>query len=79
MDDSKLKRWAATWEKAGRNLAALKNAELQKEDYYLKHRELLNDMLQYACDHAVPRTGSGLVEQQRLFKIVKSKLDSESK
>ena len=52
------------------NLTAIKRKELQQEDYYIKNREILNGMLKYACEHRKTRKSSGLVEQQRLFKIL---------
>ena len=59
----------------GRNLAAGwsisekdKKQELQDMDYYIKNRDLLNALLQYAFDHRTVRYTSGLAIQQKYFK-----------
>ena len=66
--DEQIKKWVTTWEKAGESLESEKKAELQDENYYLKNREVLNQMLQYAFDHRRVRLNSGLVIQQKFFK-----------
>ncbi len=69
-DDEQIKRWVAAWDRAGSHLSVIKRKELQKADYYLKNRATLNGMLSYAFEHRTIRQSSGLVEQQRLFKIL---------
>jgi len=69
-DKGQTAKWVAAWDRAGSNLSAIKKKELQNEDYYFKNREILNDMLQYAAEHRTNRKSSGLVEQQRLFKLL---------
>lgn len=61
-----LKLWVETWKRAGAALKEVERAELRAFDPK-KHQDILDGMLQWACDHRQPRTGSGLVEQQRLF------------
>lgn len=63
----KLKRWIQSWEKTGSVLDKIKLNELRASDYYSRNQVLLNDMLQYACEHCEPRLSSGLVEQQKFF------------
>lgn len=67
-------RWVETWRRASSSLRDLRGRELRSDAYYDKNRILLDEMLQYACDNAIVRLSSGLVEQQRLFmKLQKSK------
>lgn len=68
--DHQIKKWIASWDKANDSLKAVKNAALQDKTYYEKNRDLLNSMLQYAFDQRTIRTDSGLVTQQRLFKLI---------
>jgi hypothetical protein len=62
------KRWVATWQKADMSLRSIKIMELGNKDYYLKNRDILNNMLQYAFDKQTVRVFSGLVIQQNIFK-----------
>ncbi len=62
-----IKKWMATWRQAASALTQLKKKELQAVDYYEKNRRILDEMLQYACQHRQERLSSGLVEQQRWF------------
>ncbi|HPG42103.1 MAG TPA: hypothetical protein PLP19_22305 [bacterium] len=64
----KIQVWIATWQMADAALDKLKKQELQDKDYYLKNRDLLNSMLQYAYDHRTVRNDSGLVIMQKYFK-----------
>lgn len=67
MSDADLKRWAETWERAGRALAALRRRELQAmtdDDVRRAISELFGGAM---LPSLPPRTTSGLVEQQRLF------------
>jgi hypothetical protein len=65
--DAELKRWAETWERAGRELDALRRKELQAmTDEQAKAAAL--DLLTIPLPEGLPpRDGSGLVEQQRRF------------
>jgi len=76
--DKQIKNWVAGWLKTGDKLSAIKRKELREESYYEKNRDILNGMLQYACDHKTIRKSSGLVEQQRIFKILSSKRNNSS-
>ncbi len=77
-EDEKIQKWVQMWKTAASNLNAVKRQELQQEDYYLKHRELLNSMLQYAFEQREIRYTSGLVEQQKWFrKIYEQTLSGE--
>ncbi len=67
------KRWVATWQKADMSLRSIKIMELRNKDYYLKNRDILNNMLQYAFDKQTVRVFSGLVIQQNIFKSCYSK------
>ena len=67
------KRWVATWQKADMSLRSIKIMELRNKDYYLKNRDILNNMLQYAFDKQTVRVFSGLVIQQNIFKSYYSK------
>ena len=67
MSDVDLKRWAETWERAGRELARIRRRELEAmtDD---DDRRAIADLFSMAVpDDLPPRTTSGLVEQQRLF------------
>ncbi len=64
----KQRKWANAWQTAAGSLKKLKKDELRADDYYEKNQKLLDEMLQYACDSGLKRGGSGLVEQQRIFK-----------
>ncbi|MGH8634426.1 MAG: hypothetical protein ACRET7_09880 [Burkholderiales bacterium] len=67
MSDAELKKWAETWERAGRELALVRRRELEAmtdEDV----RRAVADLFSGAVTTGLPpRTTSGLVEQQRLF------------
>lgn len=60
-------KWVATWKIAASSLQKVKGNELRSPDYYEKSQNGLDEMLQYACDHAKVRLTSGLVEQQQIF------------
>lgn len=71
MNDSDVKHWAETWERAGRALSALRRLELQAmtdDDVRRAVADLFSDPL---SPDLPPRTTSGLVEQQRLFAILR--------
>jgi len=71
VSDVELKRWAETWERAGRELSALRRRELQEmtdDDVRRAIAELFSGSLP---PDLRPRATSGLVEQQRLFAILR--------
>ena len=61
-----IKEWVETWKRAGLVLEDLKRQELRSYGYS-KNQTIVDEMLQWACDHQKFRLSSGLVEQQRLF------------
>ena len=61
-------KWVRTWQTAALSLKTIKKNELQASGYYRKNQKLLDEMLEYACDHRKDRLMSGLVEQQRIFR-----------
>ena len=67
MSDTDLKRWAQTWESAGKALHALHGRELAA----MTDRDVRQAIADLFTDAKMPdlpaRTASGLVEQQRLF------------
>ena len=67
MSDADLKRWAETWERAGRELSLIRRRELEHmTDEQAKAAAL--DLLNMSLPEGLPaRRASGLVEQQRLF------------
>lgn len=71
MSDVDLKRWADTWERAGGELSALRRRELQAmtdDDI----RRAIADLFSGPLPPDLPaRATSGLVEQQRLFAILR--------
>lgn len=60
------KEWIGAWKTAGEALQKIKRQELQSFDY-AANEKIIDGLLQWACDHAEARPGSGLVVQQRLF------------
>lgn len=64
--DGNISKWVETWQRATPALKKVKKEEMRKFDYQ-KNLPLIDDMLQWACDHQQVRLNSGLVEQQRLF------------
>lgn len=72
-DRDVLKKWVETWKTAGIELEKIRLDELRAFDYE-KNSELIDSMLQYACEHAKVRLTSGLVEQQRFFKKLWEKI-----
>lgn len=65
-DSEDVRRWVETWRRAGDALDAVKRAELASYDYEA-NRETIDAMLDWACEHSLPRLTSGFVEQQRVF------------
>lgn len=71
MSDVELKQWAETWERAGRELSALRRRELQAmtdDDVRRAVSDLFSSPL--PPDLPAPAT-SGLIEQQRLFAVLR--------
>jgi len=62
--------WLNHWQQAGPALKAVKAQELARFDYN-RNRQLVDAMLQWACDHRRERPVSGLVEQQRIFGLLR--------
>jgi hypothetical protein len=78
-DEKKLmKKWVETWKRAGPILEEIRKDELRNFDYQ-KNKQIIDEMLQWAIDHAKPRLSSGLVEQQRWFMKMREKLEKEGK
>ena len=67
MSDTDLKRWAETWERAGRELALVRRRELEHmTDEQAKAAAL--DLLNMPMPEGLSaRRGSGLVDQRRRF------------
>jgi hypothetical protein len=71
VSDVELKQWAETWERAGRELSALRRRELQAmtdDDVRRAIADLFSGPLP---PNLPPRATSGLVEQQRLFAVLR--------
>ena len=73
-----MKKWVETWKRAGPILEEIRKDELRNFDYK-KNKQIIDEMLQWAIDHAKPRLSSGLVEQQRWFMKMREKLEQEGK
>jgi hypothetical protein len=67
MGDADIKRWADTWDSAGKALEALRRRELQAMSDNDIRRAIADIFSGAMPDDLPPRTTSGLVEQQRLF------------
>lgn len=65
-DSEDMKSWITGWARAAKALKEVKRRELRAYDYQ-ENKAVINGMLQWACDHATARSGSGLVDQQRFF------------
>jgi hypothetical protein len=71
VSDVELKQWAETWERAGRELSAQQRRELQAmtdDDVRRAVAELFSGPLP---PDLPPRATSGLIEQQRLFAVLR--------
>ena len=64
--EAALKAWVECWAEAGPRLEAVRHAELRALDQQ-DHAKMIDAVIEIACQYGVPRTTSGLVEQQRLF------------
>jgi len=58
--------WIKTWERASISLERLRRNRLRSYEYS-KNLDIVDRMLQWACDNIKPRSTTGLIEQQRLF------------
>jgi hypothetical protein len=67
VSDTELKRWAETWERAGRELDALRRRELRAMTDEQAKAAALDLLTMPLPEDLPPRDGSGLVEQQRRF------------
>jgi hypothetical protein len=56
----------AHWQRIGPELDRIRRWELRNFNY-MEHWAAIDALLQIACERAVPRTTSGLVELQRVF------------
>jgi hypothetical protein len=68
--ESELREWAARWSRAARAIDAIQLDELRR----LKTPDAmaqLADAFEHALRHAEPRASSGLVDQQRLFALLR--------
>jgi hypothetical protein len=74
MSNPDVKRWAETWERAGRELSALRRRELQAmtdDDV----RRAVADLFSGPLPPDLPaRATSGLVEQQRIFAVLRRRV-----
>lgn len=61
------KAWLEHWARVGPKLERIRREELRNLDH-ARHVEAIDTLLQIAVERATPRTTSGLVEMQRLFR-----------
>ncbi|MDZ7316912.1 MAG: hypothetical protein ONA69_06015 [candidate division KSB1 bacterium] len=73
-DHEKILTWFKAWKSAETALQEIRRRELQDEDDYEKHVELLDHMLRYAFEHRAERQTSGLIEQEFWFKKTPAEL-----
>lgn len=59
-------RWIETWQRAEKALRQVKRRELKAYNYR-ENLHIIDEMLCWACENAIMRTTTGLVEQQRWF------------
>ena len=72
LEKNRILKWIAVWKKAGIALIDIKKNELKHYNYN-KNEPLIDEMLQWACDHRNTRVTSGLVEQQKIFRKLRDK------
>jgi hypothetical protein len=65
-DRQRTRAWVENWIRVGPQLEAIRRTELRAMTYQ-QRVQAIGDLLDIGCRFAKPRTGSGLVEQQRLF------------
>jgi len=66
MNKSDLKKYLQNWEISNKALTDVRKNELANFSY-IDNLAKLDDMLEYACTHLIPRKTTGLIEQQRYF------------
>jgi len=66
-NSEEIDRWVQVWERADRALMQVRRRELMSYDYG-RNLPVIDEMLRWACENAIPRTTTGLVEQQRWFR-----------
>ncbi|GHT21526.1 hypothetical protein FACS189419_02570 [Planctomycetales bacterium] len=66
MEKITVKEWVENWKRVGPVLEQLKAEEMRSPDYEKQLAEF-GTMLNWACEHALPRLSSGLAEQQYYF------------
>jgi hypothetical protein len=71
-DDPAVRTWVETWKRAGPELEAVGDAELRAYRYE-DHAAEIDALLEIAFRFCQPRPTSGLVEQQRLFGILRER------
>ena len=76
--ENQIKKWISTWKKAGDSLNDIRINELRDKNYYIKNRDILNSMLQYAYDNRTVKLESGLFIQQNIFKKIYYKSISQT-
>jgi hypothetical protein len=64
------KRWVRTWQDAGPRLERIRRQELRELDAYTAIA-LLCGPADYRVAPRAPKSSSGLVEQQRLFRMLR--------
>ena len=65
-DDGR-REWVRNWLERAPKLEEIRRRQLRTFDHE-KHAQAIDALLQIGCQFARPRSTSGLVEQQRLFK-----------
>jgi hypothetical protein len=73
MSDAELRLWADTWQRAGRELDALRRRELAAMTDDDVRRAIALIFSDYSPEKLPPRTTSGLIEQQRLFGLLRAR------
>ena len=61
------KSWVENWKRVGPLLQQIEADELRAKDQAVAIRRIL-PMIDWCCQRAIPKTTSGLVEQQKYFK-----------
>jgi len=65
------RRWVETWKRAGPELERIRMEEIRKTDVR-SFIDAMDDIIEYVLRVFPPRLESGLVEQQRLFQLLRS-------
>ena len=61
------REYLARWQRVGPQLAAIRRRELRAYDFET-NRELVDQLLQMAAEHAKPRKSSGLMRVKRVLR-----------